>query len=619
MNRIQRTLRHISPEDEASRGNISVQECASQDNRQKESPSDSNTRSHHQGLEKIKWNGWGYIDTELKLGSNGQISLTGSRYEVSGSTFPKLRPWAEEKLGLDINMTTPITNTEVPNMKPSIKNADFLKSIEGQYLKLSFEDLDRFHHAHGHSTVEVFKMRYGNFERVPDVVIWPGKHEHVEQIVKQATLHNCVIIPFGGGTNVSNALQCSESEARMIISLDMHEMNRIKWIDHQSLLACIECGVIGKDLDEKLAKLGYCLGHEPDSSEFSSLGGWIATRASGMKKNVYGNIEDLLISVKTVTPIGLVERECNVPRISAGPDINQMILGSEGTLGVMTEAVLKIRPLPECRKFGSIVFPDFESGVACFREIARNRCAPASIRLMDNMQFQFGQVLKPGGHSQYEEWIDAAKKWYITQYKGFDVNKMVAATLLFEGNTADVLQNEKKVYAIASRFNGISGGEEAGKRGYFLTYMIAYLRDFAFNYSLMAESFETSVQWANVQLVCDKVKERIRLAVKEHGIKQEPFVTCRVTQAYDAGAAIYFYFAFVFNGLKDPVPVYADIENQARDEIMKLGGSISHHHGVGKLRKQFMPQTYTAPGLGMLRGLKDTVDPKNIFAAGNLV
>lgn len=141
-----------------------------------------------------------------------------------------------------------------------------------------FLDKDRVHHAHGHTAEDIYRLRYGEFDRYPDVVIWPGKHEHVEAIVRAAQEHNVVIIPYGGGTSVSEALSCPKSESRMIVSLDMHEMNRVKWIDYESLMACIECGVVGKDLDAKLSKLGLCFGHEPDSSEFSTLGGWIATR-----------------------------------------------------------------------------------------------------------------------------------------------------------------------------------------------------------------------------------------------------------------------------------------------------------------------------------------------------
>jgi alkyldihydroxyacetonephosphate synthase len=207
-----------------------------------------------------------------------------------------------------------------------------------------------------------------------------------------------------------------------------------------------------------------------------------------------------------------------------------MILGSEGTLGVVTEAILKLRPLPEMKRFGSLVFPDFETGVAFMREVAKQRIAPASIRLVDSMQFQFSQVLKPAPHSKVEEILDSAKKWYVTRYKGYDVNKMVAATLVFEGTSAEVELQQKRIYALAAQYSGLPGGEEAGRRGYFLTYMIAYLRDFGFNYYVVSESFETSVPWANVLDVCYKTKERVINSCKEKGIMQKPFVSCRVTQ-----------------------------------------------------------------------------------------
>jgi alkyldihydroxyacetonephosphate synthase len=206
--------------------------------------------------------------------------------------------------------------------------------------------------------------------------------------------------------------------------------------------------------------LGYCTGHEPDSMEFSSLGGWVATRASGMKKNVYGNIEDLVVHITMITAKGTIEKSCLGPRQSTGPDINHFIMGSEGILGIVTEVTMKIRPLPVCKKYGSIVFPDFESGVACLREVARLRSAPASIRLLDNEQFQFGQALATDNKGMLHSLVDNMKKLYITKIKGFDVNRMCAATLLFEGTTNEVNQREKFVYDIAQKYNGMPAGKE---------------------------------------------------------------------------------------------------------------------------------------------------------------
>lgn len=206
-----------------------------------------------------------------------------------------------------------------------------------------------------------------------------------------------------------------------------------------------------------------------------------------MKKNVYGNIEDLVVHVKMVTPNGVLEKNCLVPRLSCGPDFNHVVMGSEGSLGVITEVVIKIRPVPECRKYGSIVFPNFELGVRCMREVARNRCQPASIRLMDNDQFKFGLILKPE-ESYFGLILDGIKKFYITKIKGFDPDQMCVMTLLFEGGEKDVKINEKQIYSIASQFKGVPAGEKNGERGYMLTFVIAYIRVSLEKYSPMCDN-----------------------------------------------------------------------------------------------------------------------------------
>uniref|UniRef100_A0A4W6EAG3 Alkylglycerone-phosphate synthase n=1 Tax=Lates calcarifer TaxID=8187 RepID=A0A4W6EAG3_LATCA len=369
----------------------------------------------------------------------------------------------------------------------------------------------------------------------------------------------------------------------------------------------------------QLNESGYCTGHEPDSMEFSSLGGWVATRASGMKKNIYGNIEDLVVHIKMVTPQGVIEKSCQGPRMSTGPDIHHFIMGSEGTLGVVTEVTMKIRPMPEYQKYGSVVFPNFEQGVACLREVARQRCAPASIRLMDNEQFKFGHALKPQVSSIFTSFLDGLKKFYITKFKGFDPNRLCVATLLFEGDREKVLQHEKQVYDIAAKFGGLAAGEDNGQRGYMLTFVIAYLRDLGMDYYVIGESFETSVPWDRVLDICRNVKARIVRECKERGVQFPPLSTCRVTQTYDAGACVYFYFAFNYRGLSDPVHVYEQVEHAAREEILANGGSLSHHHGVGKLRKEWMRETVSNVGMGMLKSVKDYVDPNNIFGNRNLL
>ncbi|XP_043931246.1 alkyldihydroxyacetonephosphate synthase, peroxisomal [Protopterus annectens] len=570
--------------------------------------------------EVLKWNGWGYNDSKFMFNKKGQAEFTGKRYRLSGMVLPTLREWMEKTFGASLDhksVSRPSLNTS--DIPPPVLNEGFLQSIKATDIPFSHDAEDRLFRAHGHCLHEIFTLREGRFDRIPDLVVWPHCHDDVVKIVELACKHDTCLIPFGGGTSVSNALECPADETRTIVSLDTSQMNRILWIDEKNLTAHVEAGINGQNLEKQLAESGYCTGHEPDSMEFSTLGGWVATRASGMKKNVYGNIEDLVVHMRAVTPRGVVEKSCQGPRMSTGPDIHHFIMGSEGTLGVVTEITIKIRPVPEYQKYGSVVFSSFEQGVACLREVARQRCAPASIRLMDNEQFQFGHALKPQVASIFTSFLDGLKKFYITKFKGFDPNRLCVATLLFEGDREKVLHHEKQVYDIASKFGGLAAGEDNGQRGYMLTFVIAYLRDLGLDYYVIGESFETSVPWDRVLDLCRNVKERLLRECKERGVQFPPLSTCRVTQTYDSGACVYFYFAFNYRGIGDPILVYDQIEAAAREEILANGGSLSHHHGVGKLRKRWLRECISDTGIGMLKSVKEYVDPNNIFGNRNLL
>uniref|UniRef100_H0X8I6 Alkylglycerone-phosphate synthase n=1 Tax=Otolemur garnettii TaxID=30611 RepID=H0X8I6_OTOGA len=478
--------------------------------------------------EVMKWNGWGYNDSKFIFNKKGQVELTGKRYPLSGMILPTFREWIQNTLGVNVeHKTTSKASLNPSDTPPSIVNEDFLHELKETNISYSQEADDRVFRAHGHCLHEIFLLREGMFQRIPDIVLWPTCHDDVVKIVNLACKYNLCIIPIGGGTSVSYGLMCPADERRTIISLDTSQMNRILWVDENNLTAHVEAGITGQELERQLKESGYCTGHEPDSLEFSTVGGWVSTRASGMKKNIYGNIEDLVVHIKMVTPRGIIEKSCQGPRMSTGPDIHHFIMGSEGTLGVITEATIKIRPVPEYQKYGSVAFPNFEQGVACLREIAKQRCAPASIRLMDNKQFQFGHALKPQVSSIFTSFLDGLKKFYITKFKGFDPNQLSIATLLFEGDREKVLQHEKQVYDIAAKFGGLAAGEDNGQRGYLLTYVIAYIRDLGLEYYVLGESFETSAPWDRVVDLCRNVKERITRECKEKGVQFAPLATCR--------------------------------------------------------------------------------------------
>ena len=416
---------------------------------------------------------------------------------------------------------------------------------------------------------------------------------------------------------MTEAILLQKSEKRMIASVDLNRMSKIKYVNKKSMYACIECGILGSQIDAELAKFGVCLGHEPDSIEFSTLGGWISTRASGMKKNTYGNIEDIVMNVKIVSSNGTFEKKGVWQRVSNGPDITQIILGSEGLLGIITEAVVKVRKIPDKKVYDSIIFPDFKSGVKFLEAITRMKIFPASIRLMDNNQIKFALAFREE-ESAFQRIISKFKNFYLTVLKRFNSDTLCMATLLYEGNANEVDYQSQSINSIYSQFGGIRAGAEAGIRGYFITFVIAYIRDLAMEHNYIIESFETTVPWEKVIDVCKEATAQIQQSCKREKTAS-PYVTFRVSQIYDSGVTLYCYFGFSTEGVPNPVESYSRVECDARNIVLKNGGSLSHHHGIGKLRKEFVSQIMPDMAQRLLIAIKKEWDPKNIFATNNII
>lgn len=226
--------------------------------------------------------------------------------------------------------------------------------------------------------------------------------------------------------------------------------------------------------------------------------------------------------------------------------------------------------------------------------VSRTNYWPSSLRLVDNTQFQFGASLKPKSDSMWQDFVEAAKKFFVVKVKGFDPEKMAACTMLFEGDEKWCSQAHAEVIRIGKSFGGLVGGSENGQRGYLLTFLIAYSRDLALHHSVAAESFELSCPWSNVKDLCRAVDQRLYDEAAAQGIdKKRVWTSFRVTQIYETGAAVYVYMSFNFKGMDfgEVVDKYEAIEDAARDEVFNQGGCISHHHGVGKIRKKFMTRT----------------------------
>jgi len=561
---------------------------------------------------------WGFRDTHFDFSESGHVMIRGTRYELSGKELPRFLPWVCETLEVAVDphdIHQPRYPTAIPE---PILPPDLLEALRGS---LSPQQIDakpeiRLRHGHGHTQEEMYAIKYAQLGRIPDLVVFPDSEEQIARLVEIAKQYNATLVPYGGGTNVTDALRCFPTERRTIVSVDMRRMNRVLWIDRANMLACIQAGAVGRNIMAELKKHGVTMGHEPDSVEFSTLGGWIATNASGMKKNRYGNIEDLVVDINVVTAAGTLERSSSSPRESVGMDLRRLVFGSEGTLGIVTSAVVKIFALPEVQEYGSVLFPSFENGFKFMQDLSREATPPASVRLVDNLQFQFGLALKPKS-SELAKLKSRIEKFFVTKVKGFAPDQMVACTLVFEGSRAEVDQQKKDLYRISARHGGMKAGGENGRRGYQLTFSIAYIRDFLMNYYIIAESFETSVAWSDALALCANVKRKLGQEYARRKLPGKPFVTARVTQVYRTGVCIYFYFGFYYKGIQNPQEIYLELENIARDEILRSGGSLSHHHGIGKLRSTYLPRIMSPAALQWKRDLKKSLDPANLFGSGN--
>lgn len=420
----------------------------------------------------IRWDGWGYKDSRFVY-KDETVMFLGDRYPLNGN-LDNFRDWVAAMFGMDLSQIS--KQSVLPEIFPEpLRNGEFLNALAEVKIDFTEDGMERVMRCHGQTLQDIQNLRQHNFKRIPDVVVWPECHDHVVKIVHLADKYNIALIPVGGNTSVSLSSTTPEIFDRTIAVLDMTQMNRMLWISEENLTACFEVGIVGQDIERVLSKRGFTLGHEPDSHEFSTLGGWIATRASGMKKNRYGNIEDIVKRIKMVTAKGVLEKQFTAPRCSIGPDFDHVVFGSEGTLGIVTEAVVQLRRIPDVRRYESLVFPDFETGVRCLREVAEKRLQPVSIRLIDNIQFKCSVLLDPAGvwFSGIKEQL---KKFYLSFICGFDMDKIMAATVLFEGDAESVAMHEKQFYAITKKYGAIRGGEKNGKKGYQLTFVACYVR-----------------------------------------------------------------------------------------------------------------------------------------------
>jgi alkyldihydroxyacetonephosphate synthase len=322
----------------------------------------------------MKWWGWG-------------VEGVGFHHENK----PAFRPFVLNAIDLDVNTTptSPISLDALPIPAPMISDQLLTELTDAVGAENAVQDdLDRIVHTYGKSARDLLRIRAGDIPRVPDVVVYPGDEAEVQLIVNRAVAADAVLIPYGGGSNIAGSLHAPEDETRPVISVDLGRLSQVIDIDEDSGLARIQAGAQGPDLEEQLGAQGWTLGHFPDSFTHSTLGGWVATRSSGMQSDKYGDISDIARGMRVVMP-GKVLEIRPLPHTSTGPSVREMVLGSEGRLGVITEVTVQVHRIPEVRLILGYLFPSWEASLAAMHEISTSDAHPSITRVSDARETAF--------------------------------------------------------------------------------------------------------------------------------------------------------------------------------------------------------------------------------------
>ena len=572
------------------------------------------------GVNNTNWgHKWGFKDSGFIVNEDRSVTFAGNRYPICGKKLSKFIPFVEEVLGVEFKIKPKVEELDKKHVDKAFVNHDFISELRSRFNEDRFteEDNERLLHSHGqHSTDEVYKVLYGKLKKFTDLVFYIESEEEAIELIELAKKHDVCLIPYGGGTNVTNALRPPEDEHRMIVTVDTRRLNKIESLDKENLMVTVQSGITGKDLEEALNKEGFTVGHEPDSYEFSTVGGWISTNAAGMKKHRYGNIEDIVQNLTMVTPSGIINQIKPLTRSSIGIKTQNILFGSEGNLGIITKATLKMHRLPAKSSYESIVLSDWQTGVQFMQDLSHSNMVPASSRLADNLQIRLGQALKEE-KSGLPKLIDKFKQFVLFKVKGFDPEKFTVAVFKIEGSEVEVKTQRQNLENLAKKHGGVLAGESTGKSGYLATMVIAYIRELIFTQNILGETMETAVPWSKINQVKEEASKLIVKLHKEHNLPGKPFFTSRISKVYHTGVCMYNTIAMCYDGVENPEDVFTKIEHIMRENFIENGGSISHHHGVGKLRKDFMSNTISEGSVEMIKGIKKNQDPHNIFGVNN--
>jgi alkyldihydroxyacetonephosphate synthase len=546
--------------------------------------------------DELRWNGWGRLDRG---------------FETKGRDAAV---WAfvADALGTARLPSTPAPSLEDTTLPACRAGAGLLDALARatDARRVHTSTWERAFHAHGRSYHDLLRLRSGALEHAPDVVVYPTSRDEVLAVLRIAEDARLAVVPFGGGSSVVGGVEARGGPAHAaVLTLDTTEMNRVLEVDGVSRTATIEAGIYGPALEEALAQRGFLLGHHPQSFEHSTLGGWIAARGAGQLSNRYGTADAMLVAARIATPRGLLETRA-FPASAAGPNLNQLLCGSEGTMGVITDATVRLHPLPEARRVFAFLFKGFDEGVNAVRALVQEGTGAAMMRLSDTEETRFfgafRRVIEP---SRVHELAEGA-----LGVAGYDPKCVLMVCV--EGATDDVAREVARIRAVAKSRGGLYVGEGPGKSWWKRRFEMPYLRDPMLDRGVGVDTLETATEWSNVSRLYEAVRLAIRSTLEAEG--RRAVVLAHISHSYHDGASLYFTFLFL-RDLAREVEQWRAVKDAASRAIVLHGGTISHHHGVGVDHAPYLDDEKGLLGVDVLAQARKALDPRGNMNPGKLL
>ncbi|WP_051319374.1 FAD-binding oxidoreductase [Chitinimonas koreensis] len=528
-----------------------------------------------------RWNGWGDDATSMSL-NDAALAMLG------------------ERLG--------------PGRPPrDVGQAELLSAVPASRLPehplIRRDAASRFGAALGESYPDWLRKRCGPLPPVPDGVAFPESSEDVRTLLDLAQAHGWIVIPFAGGTSVAGHLDCPLGE-RPVLSLKLERMNRLLHLDKTSRLATFGAGTPGPQLEAQLQAEGYTLGHFPQSFEYSTVGGWVVTRSSGQQSLRYGRIEQLFAGGRMETPVGRLDLH-TLPASAAGPDLRELVMGSEGRFGVLTEAVMRVSPLPGHERFHALFFPNWDAAEAAVRGMVQDRLPLSMLRLSNAGETETNLTL--AGHANLIAWLERYLGW-----RGCGEGKCMLM-LGVTGTAGDAARALRQARRLAGRHGGVHIGTVMGDKWRANRFKGPYLRNALWERGYSADTIETAVDWPRVKPLMEAMEQAARDAFAATGERVHAFT--HLSHLYGQGCSIYSTFVWptADGGFEPNMERWRRYKGAVSQAIVRHGGTISHQHGVGRDHAPFLLAEKGPLGMATLAGLCRHFDPKGIMNPGKLL